>query len=90
MTQEKIDATDAPPQGAVEWLIEQVGTILHEGEIFINGTDFTEEVKQALQIQEHMVRHAYNHGWDDRHHDVKESWMMDADEKFYKQTYGTE
>jgi len=82
-TKHNIDTTDAPPQGAVEWLVEKI-TKHHDKEFNIF---YKAEIEQALQIQEHMVRHAYNHGWDDRHHDVRKSWVTDADEKFYKQTY---
>jgi hypothetical protein len=84
MTQKKIDATDAPPQGAIEWLVEKI-TKHHDKEFSIF---YKAEIEQALQIQEHMVRHAYNHGWDDREYEVEDSWKKDADEKYFNETYG--
>lgn len=88
MTQKKIDATDAPPEGgAVEWLVKTLNDKID----FIplhKWDEIRDIIEQAKQIQKQMVMHAYNYGWDDGHWDIKGTEEDDADEKFYNEFYG--
>lgn len=84
---QKIDATDAPPQGAIEWLVKT----LNEKVEFIpleKWDEIRDVVQEAKQIQKHMVMHAYNFGWDDGFYKIQSSMSDDADENFYNEFYG--
>jgi hypothetical protein len=83
--QKKIDATDAPPEGAIEWLEQEYQRWSHEGNFIPKHI-----IDRAKQIQKHMVMHAYNYGFDDGVHMPPSSMSDDADENFYNQFYGTE
>jgi len=88
MTQKKIDATDAPLEGAIEWFWKQLPEILPYTVDTETAIDLLDAYERAKQTQKHMVMHAYNYGWDDGHFDVKGSEEDDADEKFYNTFYG--
>jgi hypothetical protein len=85
--QKKIDATDAPPEGAIEWLERNIPSIdeyVPREMMFV----LIARLDNAKQIQKQMVMHAYNYGWDDGHWDVKGSEEENADENFYNEFYG--
>lgn len=88
MTQKKIDATDAPPEGgAIEWLVKTLNDKID----FIplhKWDEIRDIIEQAKQTQKHMVMHAYNYGFDDGVHMPPYSMSDDADEKFYNKFYG--
>jgi hypothetical protein len=67
---------------AIEWLEEHL-----KGQygIYIENLHVTDK---ARAMEKEQIKEAYNYGWDDRHHDVKKSWLEDADEKYYNETYG--
>jgi hypothetical protein len=79
-------------QTAVDWLAEQInGKSINYP--FSTYADITisipiELFEQAKQMEKEQIKEAYNYGWDDRHHDVKKSWLEDADENYYNETYG--
>ena len=68
-------------QTAVEWFFENLNS--HKIQLTAN-----ELFEQAKQKEKEQIKEAYNYGWDDRHHDVKKSWLEDADENYYNETYG--
>jgi hypothetical protein len=70
-------------QTAVEWLEQEYKKWYRKGNPII-----LKLIKQAKQMEKEQIKKAYNYGWDDRHHDVKKSWLEDADENYYNETYG--
>ncbi|NDB86262.1 MAG: hypothetical protein EB127_26730 [Alphaproteobacteria bacterium] len=88
MTQKKIDATDAPLEGAIEWFWKQLPDILPYTVDTETAIDLLDAYERAKQTQKHMVMHAYNYGFDDGVHMPPSSMSDDADEKFYNEFYG--
>jgi hypothetical protein len=74
-------------QTAVEWLMTSIPTIIDHVPTEIMA-EFVIKFSKAKQMEKEQIKEAYNYGWDDRHHDVKKSWLEDADENYYNETYG--
>jgi len=81
---DNVNVVDAPKRAAVEWIMNMY-TLLSKEEF---EKRYKEIFLKALEIQEQMVRHAYNFGWDDGYWEIKESFEPNADERFYMETYG--
>jgi len=44
-------------------------------------------IQQAKIMEKSQIMQAYNHGWDDRQFNIKESFSMNADEDYYNKIY---
>jgi hypothetical protein len=70
-------------QTAVEWFFENLNS--HKIPMTAN-----ELFEQAKEMEKSQIMQAYNHGWDDRQFNIKESFFKNADEDYYNKIYNNE
>jgi hypothetical protein len=58
------------------------------GENWSTNVVFQDFANKYLEMEKEQIKEAYNYGWDDRHHHLNKSWLEDADENYYNETYG--